>query len=67
VLEDGGCYFDPENADSIVASIRELIENTQLRYDLAARAEKLSTYYSWERCARETWTFLVDTYKQVHG
>lgn len=67
VLEDGGCYFDPENADSIVASIRELIENSQLRYDLAARAEKLSTYYSWERCARETWTFLVDTYKQVHG
>lgn len=66
VLEDGGEYFDPEVPESIAAALRKLIEDEELRQRLAARAKTLAARYSWERCARETWSFLVETHLNVH-
>ncbi len=66
VLEDGGEYFDPELPDSIAAALRNLIGNETLRQRLAARAKILAARYSWERCARETWSFLVETHQHSH-
>ncbi len=63
VLEDGGEYFDPEDPESIVSALRKLIEDSDLRQRLALRAKTLATRYSWERCARETWSFIAETYK----
>jgi glycosyltransferase involved in cell wall biosynthesis len=63
VLGDGGEYFDPEVPESIANAIRRLIEDENLRRKLAARAKTLSTRYSWDRCARETWSFLAETCK----
>lgn len=65
VLEDGGEYFDPEDPGSIAAALRKLIDDATLRQRLAARAKTLAGNYSWERCARETWSFLVETYQQA--
>ncbi len=65
VLEDGGEYFDPEDPGSIAAALRKLIDDATLRQRLAARAKTLAANYSWERCARETWSFLVETYQQA--
>ncbi len=28
VIKDGGVYFDPENSDSITATVEDLISNT---------------------------------------
>lgn len=67
VLEDAGEYFDPEVPESIASALRKLIENSDLRQRLALRAKTLATRYSWERCAKETWSFLAETYKQAHG
>ncbi len=58
VLQDGGVYFDPENADSIVTAVERLISEETLRISVAQRAKTLSEQYSWSRCAAETWTFL---------
>jgi glycosyltransferase involved in cell wall biosynthesis len=58
VLRDGGVYFDPESYLSIAASIESLLRNAELRRSLADRAKRLSSQYSWSRCATETWTFL---------
>lgn len=63
VLEEGGEYFDPEDPESIVSALRKLIEDSDLRQRLALRAKTLATRYSWERCARETWSFIAETYK----
>jgi glycosyltransferase involved in cell wall biosynthesis len=67
VLEDGGEYFDPEVSESIAYALRRLIEDENLRRKLAARAKTLSTRYSWDRCARETWSFLAETYKHINS
>jgi len=68
VLQDGGVYFDPENSASIAHAIEKLINNKSIREDSAKRAKNLSEQYSWKRCANQTWTYIVDTYKDLsHG
>lgn len=67
VLEDAGEYFDPEDPATIATAVRRLIDDPELRRRLAFRAKTLSARYSWERCARETWSFLVETYEQYNG
>ncbi len=66
VLEDAGEYFDPEVPESIANALRKLMADPDLRRRLAVRAKRLAARYSWERCARETWSFLVETYKHTH-
>jgi glycosyltransferase involved in cell wall biosynthesis len=61
VLRDGGTYFDPEDPASIAAAIETLLLDRHLRDRLVIRATELSTEYSWERCAGETWAFLKET------
>ena len=58
ILEDGGVYFDPENAESIAAAIENIIRNREMRVSIAKRAKELAEQYSWARCASETWDFL---------
>jgi glycosyltransferase involved in cell wall biosynthesis len=58
VLQDGGVYFNPEDAESIALAVERLIVDGELRARVARRARELAEQFSWERCARETWTFL---------
>lgn len=60
-LKDGGMYFNPENPEEIAATIEKLIGNTAERERLAMRAKELSRQYSWERCARKLFSFIVQT------
>lgn len=64
-LGDGGVYFDPEQASSIASAIEALIVDSALRDSVATRARALASAYSWSRCANETWSFIVDTYRQT--
>lgn len=61
-LQDGGVYFNPENADSIAASIEQIIQSPALRLAISQRAKALSQQYSWKRCADETFAFVAETY-----
>jgi glycosyltransferase involved in cell wall biosynthesis len=58
VLGDGGLYFDPTDAMDIARCVRTLATDARLRASLAQVAFERATRYSWERCARETFTFL---------
>lgn len=60
VLGDAGIYFDPERAEDITRALRTLIEDTGLRDRYANSARERARRYTWERCARETFDFLVD-------
>jgi glycosyltransferase involved in cell wall biosynthesis len=61
-MQDGGVYFNPENADSIAVAIEQIIQIPALRLAIAQRAKSLSQQYSWKRCADETWAFVAETY-----
>ena len=62
VLKDGGIYFDPENPDSIAFAIESIIDNESNRLKIAKKAKELSSQYSWARCARETFDYLIKTH-----
>ena len=59
ILQDAGIYFDPENAASVASAIEKLILDASYRQSLARKARELAALYSWGRCAKETWDFLV--------
>lgn len=63
VLEDGGVYFDPEDPASIAHAIEQIITDDEICVRIAQRAKALSSQYSWQRCADETFAFIVETYK----
>lgn len=58
VLGDAGIYFEPTSPESIAAALRNLLGNPELREKCAADAYRRAQQHSWERCARETWSFV---------
>jgi len=64
-LCDGGVYFDPENPLEIAAAVEKIIQDPDYSNRLVLRAHELAKKYSWERCSRETWGFIVDTYRKI--
>ena len=59
VLGGAGLYFDPENPDDIMKNLASLLAQPDVRAQLATSAYEKATQYSWQRCARETFTFLT--------
>jgi len=64
VLQDAGIYFNPEDPDSIAASLKLFLNNESLRKNLGSKARLLSKKYSWERCAHDTFSFLSSVHKR---
>lgn len=59
VLRDGGVTFDPESPVAIANAIERLLSSPSLRNRCAMQASTLAEEYSWARCGRETWQFLL--------
>lgn len=60
ILQNGGAYFDPEDAGSIANALTMLLAHAEVRNAVQQRAAKLAERYSWARCADETWRFLSE-------
>ena len=58
VLEDGGIYFDPEDAESIAEAVEKIIQSADMRLSIACKAQLLSKQYNWKRCSNETFSFI---------
>ena len=58
VLGKAGVYFDPESGESIRDAIEQLVLSPRLRADVAQLAFARSKDFNWERCAKETFSFL---------
>lgn len=67
VLEDGGLFFDPDDAADISAAIEQFIESPELRRTCAQRALSIARRYSWGRCADETYTFVKQTFLRANS
>lgn len=59
VLGNAGVYFDPERPEEIARALGELIKSPQLRTELAQASYQRAQQFSWQRCADETFRFLV--------
>jgi glycosyltransferase involved in cell wall biosynthesis len=59
VLGDCGLYFDPENPREIATVLRQYLDSPELRASKAEASYQRAKRYSWEDCARKTFTFLV--------
>lgn len=59
VLEDGGVFFDPEDPRSIEEAVARIVSDDSLRNAISAKSKKISARYSWERCSRDTFSFLA--------
>jgi glycosyltransferase involved in cell wall biosynthesis len=60
ILGDAGAYFDPEQPGQIAEVLRALLEQPDLRERCAWGAYTRAAAYSWERCARATFSFLTE-------
>jgi glycosyltransferase involved in cell wall biosynthesis len=58
ILGDSGVYFNPEKCDDIAEAIHTLITSSELRTKLANSSFQKAQYYSWKRCAKDTFGFL---------
>ena len=65
VLKDGGLYFNPEESSSIEFAISELINDEEIRNRCRNRAKDISSFYSWEKCAKQTLKFIKETFLKV--
>lgn len=65
VLGDAGVYFDPEVAGSIADTILNLAKDANLRSKLAKLAWLQAEFYSWERCASDTYSFIARVAKNI--
>ena len=54
VAQDGGRYFNPEDAGSIASAIEDVITDAALRDRLVTRGSEIVKSFSWERVAAET-------------
>ena len=67
MLGDAGVYFDPEQPADIARALLKLIASPQLRSTLAQASFERTQQYSWQRCADETFEFIVQIAEAYQG
>lgn len=60
ILGDAGVYFNPENPLDIAQAAQKLIDSPKLRDKLAKASFERARRYSWQRCASETFSFIME-------
>lgn len=63
VAGDAAVLVEPTDADELVFSMRQLLENGAKRAELAVKGFERAKMFSWEKCARET----IAVYRRVAG
>ena len=61
VVGNAGLMFDPNDTQSIILAIEQVVCDSALRESLIARGQERIKQFSWERCAKET----LDVYRKV--
>lgn len=60
-------HFSPEKPGDITRVLTKIIESTALRDELARVNHRRAQQYSWERCAEQTFNFLLEVAKRHKG
>jgi glycosyltransferase involved in cell wall biosynthesis len=67
ILGDYGIYFCPEKPEEIAGALQTLIEDIDLRSRCAWGAYEKAKEFSWDRCARETFSFLSQVAQKFYS
>lgn len=59
VLGDGGMYFDPRSVEDAYQCFELMIENHNLRLELAKKSFQIGRQYNWQTCSEQTFRKLV--------
>jgi len=59
VLKDGGIYYNPEHPEEIAHVLLEMLASPSLRSKFANVNYERSLYYSWQRCAHDTFEYFA--------
>ena len=59
VLGSAGVYFDPEKPIEISNAVERYLTSRQLRVDNALASYAMAGNYSWSKCSKRTFDFLV--------
>jgi glycosyltransferase involved in cell wall biosynthesis len=59
ILGNAGVYFNPEKPANMASVLATFMENQAWREQCAWAAYQRAQAYSWQRCARETFAFVV--------
>ena len=62
-LKDSGLYFNPLSIIDLKKSILKMINDFNLREKLSNESYNLSFNYSWEKCAKNTLSYISETSK----
>ena len=65
-LKDGGLLVNPFDKLSIIKAITDFELNKDKRIRLGKKAHINSLKYSWKNTAKETYSLLYQTYKEVY-
>jgi glycosyltransferase involved in cell wall biosynthesis len=60
ILGDGGIYFNAESVDDIAEKIKRMILSKRLREEVSKIAFLKAKNYSWNKCSKETFSFIID-------
>jgi glycosyltransferase involved in cell wall biosynthesis len=61
IAGDGAVTFDPHDVESMVAALRRLLADADLRAMLVERGARRAAGFSWDRAAHETWAVYQQT------
>jgi len=59
VAGEAGLLFDAYSSQNLAGSLKKILENDKLRYDLRKKGLERVKSFSWEKCARETLEWLI--------
>jgi glycosyltransferase involved in cell wall biosynthesis len=60
VVQDAAVHFDPEDLSEMIEAMRTIMDNSELRKRKAQAGRNRVREFSWDRCARETFSFLTE-------
>lgn len=62
ILENAGVFFNPESIESISNAIAKIFYDHKFRNEIATLAMLRAQGYSWERCSRDTFSYIIKVY-----
>ena len=57
-------YFNPLSVEDMAGTMEQVVDDSALRDELIRNGLKRAAEFSWERCARETFDFLIRTHEE---
>lgn len=67
LMGQAGLRFSPERPEDIAHVLAGMIESTTIRDELAWAGHQRAQHYSWQRCAEQTFVFLLDAARRHKG